>query len=98
MTPMALKMPYGFKKKEVKEVKEGAIMGEKNSRRMECVESGESSNESSNCLLLENFLLNKAMEELPIGLTVSDLEGRIVYTNSAEAAMHGYIADELIGK
>src|SRR5262245_44459912 len=62
------------------------------------LESEEIGGDSTNCLLMENLLLNKAMEELPIGLTISDLEGRIIYTNPAEAAMHGYIVQELIGK
>jgi PAS domain S-box-containing protein len=44
------------------------------------------------------FLLKKAVETIPIGLTITDTEGKIVYTNSAEAKMHGYAVDELIGK
>ena len=48
---------------------------------------------------LEDELLpvKEAVESLPIGITISDLAGRIIYTNPAEARMHGYSVDELIG-
>lgn len=42
--------------------------------------------------------LRAALERMPIGITVTDLEGRIVYTNPADAAMHGYNVEELIGR
>jgi diguanylate cyclase (GGDEF)-like protein/PAS domain S-box-containing protein len=42
--------------------------------------------------------LEKAVENLPIGVTISDLDGRIVYTNPAEARSHGYTVEELIGR
>ncbi len=41
--------------------------------------------------------LRKAVESSTVGITVTDLSGVIVYTNPAEAAMHGYTVDELIG-
>lgn len=41
-------------------------------------------------------LLNEAIACLPIGITIADAEGRIVYTNPAEAQMHGYEAGELM--
>jgi PAS domain S-box-containing protein len=49
---------------------------------------------------LENelMLVREAVESLPIGITISDLTGRIIYTNPAEARMHGYSVDELIGR
>ncbi|MFQ5704172.1 MAG: ATP-binding protein [Gemmatimonadales bacterium] len=40
----------------------------------------------------------KALDTMQLGITVIDVEGRIVYTNPADAAMHGYTVDELIGK
>ncbi len=42
--------------------------------------------------------LKKAVETVEMGLTISDMTGRILYTNPAEAVMHGYRTDELIGK
>jgi DNA-binding NtrC family response regulator len=43
-------------------------------------------------------LLKQAVETIPIGLTITDLERRILYTNPAEARMHGYMVDELLGE
>ncbi len=42
--------------------------------------------------------LEKAVETMQVGVTITDLDGRIVYVNTAEATMHGYAADELLGK
>jgi two-component system, cell cycle sensor histidine kinase and response regulator CckA len=44
------------------------------------------------------ILLKKAVEALPIGITICDVQKEIVYTNPAEALMHGYAMDELTGK
>ncbi len=43
-------------------------------------------------------LLKEAVGSMPIGITISDTEGKIVYTNLAEAKIHGYMVKELIGK
>lgn len=43
-------------------------------------------------------LLKQAIETIPLGVTVSDLKGTILYSNPAEARMHGYTVDELEGK
>ena len=43
-------------------------------------------------------MLKVAVDSLPIGITFSDVNGIIVYSNPAEARMHGYEVDELIGK
>ena len=43
-------------------------------------------------------MLQKAVETMKIGVTLSDSEGRIIYSNSAEARMHGYRVEELMGK
>lgn len=40
----------------------------------------------------------KAVESMQIGVTISDLDGNIIYTNPSEAKMHGWKVDELIGK
>jgi diguanylate cyclase (GGDEF)-like protein/PAS domain S-box-containing protein len=42
--------------------------------------------------------LRAAVESLPIGITISDAQGTIIYTNPAEAVMHGYEAVELLHK
>jgi diguanylate cyclase (GGDEF)-like protein/PAS domain S-box-containing protein len=43
-------------------------------------------------------MLKVAVDSLPIGITFSDVKGIIVYSNPAEARMHGYEVDELVGK
>jgi PAS domain S-box-containing protein len=43
-------------------------------------------------------LLKEAVEALPIGITMINTAEKIIYTNPAEAEMHGYRMDELIGK
>jgi diguanylate cyclase (GGDEF)-like protein/PAS domain S-box-containing protein len=40
--------------------------------------------------------LKKAMDTLQIGLTITDVTGRIVYANSAEAEMHGFTVEEML--
>ena len=42
--------------------------------------------------------LKKAVETTEVGITIADPEGRIVYSNPAEAAMHGYTVEELLGQ
>ncbi len=43
-------------------------------------------------------LLEKAVETVNLGVTITDLEGKIIYVNPADARMHGYAVDELIGR
>ncbi|MCP4205043.1 MAG: PAS domain S-box protein, partial [bacterium] len=43
-------------------------------------------------------LLEKAVETVNLGVTITDTEGKIIYVNPADARMHGYAIDELIGK
>ncbi|HEX6069483.1 MAG TPA: diguanylate cyclase, partial [Longimicrobiaceae bacterium] len=43
-------------------------------------------------------MLAKAVDNMQLGVTITDLAGRIVYTNPAEARMHGYTVDELMGR
>lgn len=43
-------------------------------------------------------LLEKAFHTMPLGLTITDLDGRILFTNPAEGDMHGYSVQELIGR
>ncbi len=42
--------------------------------------------------------LEKAFETIQIGVTVTDTESRIIYVNPADARMHGYEVDELLGQ
>jgi diguanylate cyclase (GGDEF)-like protein/PAS domain S-box-containing protein len=48
---------------------------------------------------LENLvrMLGKAVENMQLGVTITDMSGLIVYTNTAEAGMHGYGVSELVG-
>jgi PAS domain S-box-containing protein len=43
------------------------------------------------------LLLKRAMETIEIGVTITDKNGMITYTNPAEARMHGYTVEDLIG-
>jgi PAS domain S-box-containing protein len=43
-------------------------------------------------------LLERAINRMSIGLTVTDPAGKIIYVNPADAAMHGYSIEELRGK
>ena len=42
--------------------------------------------------------LGQAIEQMPLGVTITDVSGKILYVNPAEAAMHGCAVEELIGK
>ncbi|PID58322.1 hypothetical protein CSB45_04445 [candidate division KSB3 bacterium] len=42
--------------------------------------------------------LEKAIETAQIGITISDPSGKILYSNPADATMHGYTVQELIGQ
>ena len=42
--------------------------------------------------------LEKAIETTEIGITISDPDGMILYTNPADAKMHGYQTQEIIGQ
>jgi diguanylate cyclase (GGDEF)-like protein/PAS domain S-box-containing protein len=42
-------------------------------------------------------MLKEAVDCLPIGITIIDVNGEIIYLNPAEAAMHGYSNKELLG-
>lgn len=42
--------------------------------------------------------LQTAIETMQLGVTITDWAGIIVYTNTAEAEMHGYTVEELLGK
>lgn len=42
--------------------------------------------------------LEQMVNSLPMGVTISSLEGTILYSNPAEAQMHGYTVEELVGR
>src|SRR5262249_50654083 len=43
-------------------------------------------------------MLEKALETMQLGVTITDGDGHILYSNPAEAAMHGWSVDELRGQ
>lgn len=43
-------------------------------------------------------LLASTIETMQLGVTITDVTGHIIYTNPAEARMHGYTVEELIGQ
>jgi len=43
-------------------------------------------------------LLRTAVDSLPLGITISDAKGKIIYTNPAEAAMHDFKVSELLNR
>jgi diguanylate cyclase (GGDEF)-like protein/PAS domain S-box-containing protein len=42
--------------------------------------------------------LEKALDTMQVGVTITDINRRIVYVNRAEADMHGYTKEELVGQ
>ncbi|HEX9632249.1 MAG TPA: EAL domain-containing protein [Gemmatimonadales bacterium] len=42
--------------------------------------------------------LRPVLDAMQLGVTVTDSDGTIVYTNPADAAMHGWTPDELVGR
>lgn len=44
----------------------------------------------------ELLALKKAVETMQLGVTITDTDGKILYTNPAEANMHGYSVNDLI--
>ena len=41
--------------------------------------------------------LEKALETMQLGVTITDANGKVMYSNPADAELHGYTVDELIG-
>lgn len=42
--------------------------------------------------------LKKIFDIMQLGITISDINGKILYVNPADAALHGYTVKELLGK
>jgi diguanylate cyclase (GGDEF)-like protein/PAS domain S-box-containing protein len=43
-------------------------------------------------------MLKEAVDCLPIGITITDVDGKIIYSNPSETEMHGYTGEELVGR
>ncbi|MCG8460423.1 MAG: PAS domain S-box protein, partial [Holophagales bacterium] len=43
-------------------------------------------------------MLAKAVETMSLGVTITDMDGRIIYVNPADARVHGYTVRELLGR
>lgn len=46
----------------------------------------------------ERSALEQAIDVMQLGVTISALDGTILYSNPADASMHGYGRDELVGR
>ena len=42
--------------------------------------------------------MKQALDSMNLGVTIADTEGRILYSNRADAEMHGYTSRELVGR
>jgi len=42
--------------------------------------------------------MDKALQTTQVGVTITDIQGKILYINAAEARMHGFETEELLGK
>ena len=45
-----------------------------------------------------SLLLKRALDYFPLGVTIKDVRGQIIYTNFAEAEIHGYKVEEILDK
>jgi PAS domain S-box-containing protein len=43
-------------------------------------------------------IFQQALQTMQLGVTITDPTGKILYTNPADAALHGYAAEELLGQ
>lgn len=46
----------------------------------------------------ETLRFEQTLDTMQLGVTITDLHGAIIYTNPADAQMHGWARDELLGK
>ena len=49
-------------------------------------------------IVQKTHVLRQALETMQVGVTITDTKRRIVYTNPADARLHGYTVKELIGQ
>ncbi|MDH3254357.1 MAG: PAS domain S-box protein [Acidobacteriota bacterium] len=66
----------------------------------ETLEANQDPSVARDAALIEKLaFFEKALETTQVGVTITDKTGKILFTNPAEAKMHGYAdADELIGR
>jgi diguanylate cyclase (GGDEF)-like protein/PAS domain S-box-containing protein len=57
-----------------------------------------SAKEKHEKLLESAQIFQKTFEIMQLGVTIADMQGKILYVNPADAEMHGYKIDELIGQ
>ncbi|OQY27591.1 MAG: hypothetical protein B6244_10030 [Candidatus Cloacimonetes bacterium 4572_55] len=70
-------------------------------KKMQVIHQVEQARKETDILRRKNKELRKlitAIETVEIGVTIADVNGRIIYVNPADAKMHGYEIDELIGQ
>lgn len=90
---------YGRERDAVREAETVQIALTEKSREMERLDR-ERDHEAEERQRAERTLrmLDKAVETMSQGLTITDLTGRIIYVNPADARMHGYRVEELLGQ
>lgn len=64
----------------------------------ELVESREQAEILKDQAVQSRGLLSSAVQTMELGVTLTSIKGTILYTNSAEAAMHGYSVGELMNR
>lgn len=47
---------------------------------------------------VDGLLLEKALDYFPLGITIKDVQGKVIYTNYAEAELHGYKVEEIMNR
>jgi len=47
---------------------------------------------------VDKLLLEKALDYFPLGITIKNVQGKIIYTNYAEAEIHGYKVEEIMNR
>jgi PAS domain-containing protein len=64
----------------------------------ERLHSQEQPNDESKGFIEAQSTLKKVFDTMQIGVTISDVNGGILYVNPADAEMHGYKVEELLGE
>ena len=73
--------------------------GKKNGRAfLKEIGGGNRKNRNFRDMIHRSTPFRSAVESMQLGVTITDHMGKIIYTNPADAAMHGYEVQEIIGK